>query len=252
MNKKIQFIIDYLNKILEKNTPEYVGNNFNEFFSSESIDNYLLSFKEDKTARQIRASLDILRGKIFEEVLKILLNKCFEKDKSYFHIKVSHYKDLPKEAKTEVKKIRLFRKNFEDFYKKPDIDLVVYSEKLKDRFLFLSVKGTSRERIGQFLSNIFIFDPVVLYSKYKNLYKIGEDGIPKYKMAFVCFDMAKQKDFSYIEEKKPKHSQKQIEVLLVDDDPNIGYGVFVLNNFKKLHKVGNFSELVGKIKSFFT
>jgi|GEM_PF-3620487 len=73
MNKKIQFVIDYLNKILEKNTPEYVGNNFNEFFSSESIDNYLLSFKEDKTARQIRASLDILRGKIFEEILKILL-----------------------------------------------------------------------------------------------------------------------------------------------------------------------------------
>jgi len=71
VNKKIHFIIDYLNKLLEKNTPEYIGNNFNKFFSSESIDNSLLSFEKNKTARQIRASLDVLRGKIFEEVLKI-------------------------------------------------------------------------------------------------------------------------------------------------------------------------------------
>jgi len=44
---------------------------------------------------------------------------------------------------------------------------------------------------------------------------------------------------------------KELEVYLIDDDNYISGGVYVLNNLPKLNKVGNFSELLARIKKFF-
>lgn len=243
-------LLKYINGLLSNYTPEYIGNNFNLYFSSDKIDNKLINLSFKKTARQQRAYLDIKRGKFFEEALELLLNEVFMNDKNYSHIHAVHYKLLPKEYKEIVKNVNLKRKNC-DIEKKPDVDLIVFSENYKDRIIFISVKGTARERIGQFLSNIFIFDPSVIKAKYNNDFYCISSNV-KYKMIFVCFDMAKQKDFSLGENmKNKKKTQKQMEVYLIDDDPNIGYGVYVLNNLPKLHKVGSFSELIAKIKTFF-
>lgn len=252
--KYITYFLKVIKEILKKNSPEYIGNNLNNFLNSNMIDEELKKFISTKDPRKIRASLDQRRGKLFEKITEFLLNESFKIDKNYKHIKVCSLNNCPSYVKQLVDRIKLHRKYLEA-YKTPDIDLIVYSEKYCDRIVLLSVKGTSRERIGQYLSNIFIFDEKVMREKYGDLYYFG-DKLPKFKISFVCFDMAKQKDFSFETETKAQKarvtSQKQIEVYLIDDDPNIGYGVFVFNNLPKLHKVGNFSSLLAKLKEFFT
>lgn len=249
----INYFLQQIRDLLKNYTPEYIGNNLNDFIDSDKIDEELKKFISVKDARKIRASLDQRRGKLFEEITKFLLNESLKNDKNYNHIKVETLTACPDNIKEIVNKIKLCRKNLK-VYKTPDIDLIVYSEKYDDRIILLSVKGTSRERIGQYLSNIFIFDKKVMKEKYGDLYYLDKD-LPNFKISFICFDLAKQKDFSFENkikaEKARERSQKQIEVYLIDDDPNVGYGIFVFNNLHKLHKVGNFSSLLAKLKEFF-
>jgi len=242
------------NQIKQKYTIEYIGNHLNQFLTTEGIDREIKKYIPKNDARKIKSTMDIIRGKLAEEITKFLLNEYFKNDKDYSHIRVEYVGNLPKDIKELVEKIRLHRNKISAI-KKPDMDLIAYSTKYKDRFIILSVKGTARERIGQFLSNIFIFDPNCITAKYgKSLYYFNK-SLPKFKMMFICFDMAKKGDFSFKDEEEARRkrlsSVKQLEVYLIDDDPNIGYGVFVLNNLYKLHKVGSFSSLVAKLKEFF-
>lgn len=62
--------------------------------------------------------------------------------------------------------------------------MIVYSRNLNDRVFLISVKGTARERVGQLLSHLFIFDDRVLKLKYGNRYTYEK---PNFKYAFVCF-----------------------------------------------------------------
>jgi len=75
-----------------------------------------------------------------------------------------------------------------------------------------------------------------------------------FKYAFVCFDLAKNKDFSDEDEgriEKKRKGTKQMEVYLINDDYYISGGIYVLNNLHKLNGVGSFSSLLAKIKEFF-
>lgn len=260
-NNHVNKILKKILTALETEDPVYIGNNLNDFLDSDLIDREFESVEQNQTSRQKRAILDVKRGRLFEDILQLLLKQTFKNNKSYKHIKVSRLNEIDNfKVKEKISQVQLKRINTRS-HKKPDIDLVIYSEidKYKNKFIFLSVKGTARERIGQFLSNLFIFDPIVIKSKYIGKsyffeFEKNELELIEYKMAFVCFDIAKHKDFSFEDKNRiinKQKSQKQMEVYLVDDDPNIGLGVFVLNNLPKLHKVGTFSELVGKIKAFF-
>lgn len=254
LKKEMDEIINKLKKLGKKYTIEYIGNNLNEFLETEEIDKILKKYVKKEEPRKIRASLDKLRGDLFEKIAKFLINEYFKEDKSYNHIKAEYVDNLPAHIRNLVERIRLHRQRAVPT-KTPDIDLVVYSEKYNDRIIILSIKGTARERIGQFLSNIFIFDEKAIRAKYGNELYFFDKDLPKYKMIFICFEMAKQKDFSFKTEKelekRIRSSVKQIEVFLIDDDPNVGYGLFVMNNLHKLQRVGNFSELVARLKKFF-
>jgi hypothetical protein len=248
-----KFFLEYFKDLEKEYTIEYIGNNLNEFLTTEKIDEIIQNYIYIKNTRRKKASMDVIRGRLFEKIVEFLLNEYFKKDLSYHHIKATTITNLPIKIRELIDKIQLHRRGTL-LTKKPDIDVVVYSEKYNDRVIMLSVKGTARERIGQFLSDIFIFDENVIKEKYKGKYYF-KNNLPQYQMIFVCFDMAKQKDFSFENETRAKEkmmsSTKQMEVYLIDDDLNIGGGVYVINNLYKLHKVGNFSQLVAKLKSFF-
>ncbi len=188
--------------------------------------------------------MDVFRGKIFEEILKELINNHFSKCKGYNHIKCAKtLKEIENnEIKLLVKKIAIKRINTNS-KKNIDKDLIVYSSNLDDRVFLISVKGTARERIGQFLSHLFIFDDRVLKLKYGNRYTYEK---PNFKYAFVCFDLAENKDFSG-DKVSPT---KQLEVYLINDDYYISGGIYVLNNLPKQNGVGSFSSLLAKIKEF--
>jgi hypothetical protein len=251
-------VTEYIISLTKEYDIEYIGNNLNLFLNTEKMDEIILKNSDDDTThhpRNIKSMLDSVRGNIFEDVLKILLDMYFKNTKNYRHIKITKpYKyECPEHVMELLKETQLYRLNTLPI-KKIDADLLVYSEKYDDKLYIISVKGTARERIGQFLSNLFIFDDRVIKVKYGDKYYFSENK-PKFKLSFVCFDMAKNKDFSDENEenilRKMRKSVKQMEVYLIDDDYYIGGGIYVLNNLYKLHKVGNFSNLVGNLKEFF-
>ncbi len=137
--------------------------------------------------------------------------------------------------------------------KKFDADIMILNPKREDRFYVLSVKGTTRERIGQFLSHLFMMDNEAIIAKYgKDRYTIlfERDNV-KLKYGFVTMDWAVNKDF-VMQNKSNAHrkSVKEMEVQLVNDDHKIGGGLFVLNNLSNFNGVGNFGSLVGRITDF--
>jgi hypothetical protein len=244
-------ILDLIRKKINQSGAEWVGNNFNRIIDSDEIDTIISeSIDSSENARIRRAKLDIFRGKIFEEILQELINSHFSNCRGYNHIKCAKtLKEIENnEIKKLVKKIVIKRLNT-NAKKSIDRDLIVYSRNLNDRVFLISVKGTDRERIGQFLSHLFIFDDRVLKVKYGRRYRR-----PNFKYAFVCFDLAKNKDFSDEDEgriEKKRKGTKQMEVYLINDDYYISGGIYVLNNLPKLNGVGSFSSLLAKIKEFF-
>ena len=246
-------ILDLIRNKINQSGAEWVGNNFNKIIDSDEIDTIISeSIDSIENARIRRAKLDIFRGKIFEEILQELINSHFSNCRGYNHIKCAKtLKEIENnEIKKLVKKIVIKRLNT-NAKKSIDRDLIVYSRNLNDRVFLISVKGTARERIGQFLSHLFIFDDRVLNVKYGNRYIYERLN---FKYAFVCFDLAKNKDFSDEDEgriEKKRKGTKQMEVYLINDDYYISGGIYVLNNLHKLNGVGSFSSLLAKIKEFF-
>jgi len=246
--KPEEIILDVIKNKIKENGAEWVGNNFNQVISSsDELDKILSSSIKEEKARIVRAKLDVQRGKLLEKILKLLLNSHFENCKGYEHIKVaSKLSEIQKEQIKEIIKHISIKRIRTEAVKSIDRDLIVYSTLKTDRVFLISVKGTARERIGQFLSHLFIFDDRVLRVKYGCLYEYKK---PKFKYAFVCFDLAENKDLSG--EEINTQGTKQLEVYLIDDDNYISGGIYVLNNLPKLNKVGNFSELLARIKKFF-
>ena len=134
-----------------------------------------------------------------------------------------------------------------------DTDIIIYNNKniLTTRKVFiLSAKGTTRERIGQFLSHLFLMDQDVLNAKYgKNKYEvIFEKENINLKYAFVTLDWAAGKDFvKYTKTGKERESVKETEVQLILDDKKLGGGIYVLNNNENFDGIGNFTTLAGTI-----
>ncbi len=255
-----EYLEKKLGKAIKKKGSLKVGINLNEYFSfedaNEYAEEYASKFNRKSTkdkARQSKSSKDSILGKLVEECIVYLLNSYFKETKLNYI--ATNNKNDDENISYIVNSLHIIRKGT-NHKKEFDSDIVIINkdgfEKDKRAFI-LSAKGTTRERIGQFLSHLFLMDQDVLNVKYgKNKYtvKFTEDNL-QIKYGFVTFDWARNKDFDkYGGGGKIRKTVKQTEVMLVVDDVKFGGGLYVLNNHEHLDKAGNFSDFVGVICGF--
>jgi hypothetical protein len=189
-------------------------------------------------------------GKLVEEAIIYLLDSFFQLNKRDFTI--TNNKSENEIVEEIIYSLCIERKNT-GHIKNFDADIVIYNNKnvSETRKVFiLSAKGTTRERIGQFLSHLFLMDQDVLNAKYgKNKYEvIFEKENINLKYAFVTLDWAVGKDFvKYTKTGKERESVKETEVQLILDDKKLGGGIYVLNNNENFDGIGNFTTLAGTI-----
>lgn len=257
MLNHIKFIEECLKQSIQSEGILKVGINLNDYFSFEQANEYasqyVKNFKRNITkdkARQEKSSKDSVLGKLVEEVIIYLLDTYFKKNNLNYMIT-----NNKKENETVIEIINSLKieRNLTKHQKHFDSDILIYNQdKFHDskRIFILSVKGTTRERIGQFLSHLFLMDAEVLNAKYgKDKYEVifTKENI-HLKYAFVTLDWADNKDFSkYTKTGKLRNTLKSTEVQLILDDVKLGGGIFVLNNIENIDGIGNFATLCGKI-----
>ncbi len=254
------YLKEKLGKYIKDKGSLSIGINLNRYFNFDDANKYAkkyaLQFVRNITndrARQEKSSKDSVLGKIVEEVIIFLLNSYFKENKlNYLATNNKTYDDI---ISYITNSLSIIRKNTND-KKKFDSDIIIVN---KDNFyktrkaFILSVKGTTRERIGQFLSHLFLMDQDVLNAKYgKNKYTVifTKENL-QIKYGFVTMDWAKHRDFDKFNiNGSIRNTVKQTEVHLIIDDVKLGGGLYVLNNYEHLDCIGNFSDLVGAICGF--
>jgi len=251
------FIESRLKESIDKTGLLKVGINLNDYFSFEKANEYAATYVESfakrnlkDTARQEKSSKDSVLGKLVEEVIIYLLDNYFKQNN--FNYLITNNKTENETVKKLVNSLRIER-NITGHKKHFDSDILIYNQdtfEQTQRIFILSAKGTTRERIGQFLSHLFLMDKDVLNAKYgKDKYEVifTKENI-SLKYAFVTLDWAEQKDFvKYTQNGKLRDTLKSTEVQLVLDDVKLGGGIYVLNNLENIDGVGNFASLVGRI-----
>ena len=250
------FIKEKLDQPIYSKGVVYVGNNLNDYITFEEANDYAKNFfknrykKETKDiARQEKSSNDAVLGRLVEEIIVFLLITYFEVNKLNY-IVTRNKNDPFISSIYEKLKIKRIISGHEKLF---DVDLFVYKLEDKKKIFCISCKGTTRERIGQFLSHLFLMDQDVLNAKYGiGRYEVifTKENI-KLKYAFVTFDWARNKDFlKYSSSGKKRKTVKSTEVNLILDDHKIGGGIFVLNNYENIDGIGNFAGLCGSICDF--
>lgn len=233
-----------------------VGNNLNDYINFKEADDYATNYKrqysEEGNVRQEKGSKDAILGKLVEEIIIYLIHKYSKLNK--LNLYATNEKN-DKHIKMFSEKLILKKRNT-NLQKYFDCDIFIINKnnyKNTKRVYILSAKGTTRERIGQFLSHLFMMDQRVINVKYgKDKYDVifETEGI-SIKYGFVTLDWAKNKDFiKYTKGGGIRNTVKQTEIVLVNDDYYLGGGVFVLNNNDNLDGTGNFGSLVGRISDF--
>ncbi|MBI4722470.1 MAG: hypothetical protein HY769_05660 [Candidatus Stahlbacteria bacterium] len=237
-----------------------VGINLNSYFTFPDANKYAEKYAQkfnrnitDDVARQSKSSKDSILGKLVEEAIVYLLNTYFEENKLNYLVTNNKMEDNIIAYIT--KSLCIVRKNT-NHVKNFDSDIVIINKenfnKTQKAFI-LSAKGTTRERIGQFLSHLFLMDQNVLNAKYgKDKYTViftKENIVIKY--GFVTFDWARNRDFDkFSQGGAVRKTVKSTEVQLIIDDVKLSGGLYVLNNYEHLDGIGNFSDLVGTICGF--
>lgn len=189
-------------------------------------------------------------GRLVEEIIIYLLTVYFEKNNLDYLVSNDKQQQI-------VKTLRLEKKNSNNLVKYFDADVLIYKKSISQHSLrkvfCLSVKGTTRERIGQFLSHLFLMDQDVLDAKYgKDRYEVifHKENV-RVKYAFVTLDWAQNKDFiKHTSRGKERTTMKKTEVRLILDDHKLGGGIYVLNNYENIDGTGNFAGLCGRIVDF--
>ena len=231
--------------ILRERGPLEVGNHLNQYFDFAIAEKYAESIKTQGNDRVTKSSKDSINGRLAEEVLIYLLEAYFKHNRLNLEVMgLKNNRNLLEQFKIVHEK--LFNEKIFD------IDIFIKNRDNSNKYFLLSVKGTSRERIGQFISNLFLMDDRLIEKKYNDRYylEFKRQGI-SIKYGFVCYDWAKSKDFTkYNRSGRIKKTIKETEVLLINDDNYMGGGVTVLNDEENLDGVINFGELVGKVANF--
>lgn len=226
----------------------HVGNNLNDYLSFEDANRYAQTLSAgDGDARRKKASVDPIMGRLVEEATMYLLRAYFAENRQPFA--VMHGQS--EAAAEHVEKLKIVNRRFGNS-KRFDVDVLVMREDDSRKLFALSCKGSARERIGQFVANLFLMDDRLVMMKYGDKYFLDfkEQG-HSVRYAFVCFDWAKLPDFHrYTRTGKERETLKQTEVYLINDDDYIAGGVAVLNNSENLHGVLNFGQLTANICKF--
>ena len=138
--------------------------------------------------RVVKSSVDTHMGKISEEVLVYLLERYFEHNNSPYLIEISN-----QDIKSKLKIVNEKLGNEKEF----DVDISIRHKDNAKNYFLISCKGTARERIGQFLSNLFLMDDRLIKTKYHDRYylEFSKEGI-QIMYGFVCYDWAASKDFA--------------------------------------------------------
>lgn len=253
----LQFIESKFKLSIENRGILEVGSNLNDYLSFEDANIYAKEYVKNfirrdtmDQARQEKSSKDSVLGKLVEEIIVYLLNNYFvQNNRNYL---VTNNKNENELVKNLVNSLRIDRIN-SSHQKNFDSDIIIFNknkiEKEKKIFI-LSAKGTTRERIGQFLSHLFLMDQDVLNAKYgKDRYEVvfTKENI-NLKYAFVTLDWAREKDFlKHSKTGKVRSGVKTAEIQLILDDVKLGGGIYVLNNHDNMDGIGNFGSLVEKI-----
>ena len=241
----IDFIKNSLENPIRQQGILTIGNNLNDYFTFQKAEEYANLLKKKGVDRVQKSSKDVIMGRLIEELIMYLLYEYFKHNRINYKILNSNqhknFGDMFKIVHEKLKNEKIF-----------DIDIAIQKENVEDKYYLLSCKGTSRERIGQYISNLFLMDDRLIRTKYKDRYYLDfKERGKTIKYGFVCLDWAQGKDFiKYTTKGKIRKTLKQTEILLVNDDMYIGGGVTVLNNLENLDHVLNFGELVGRITHF--
>ena len=237
------FIENILVPAIEKKGILYVGNHLNEYFTFKKAEKYANEFKKRGTDRVQKSSKDAIMGRLVEEMICYLLVEYFKHNNLNYGI-------INDSKGTDFKLVHE-KMGYEKTF---DVDIIIHNKEndQEEKYYLLSCKGTVRERIGQYISNLFLMDDRLIKTKYNDRYYLDfrkNNKVIKYGM--VCLDWADGKDFvKYTPKGNIRKTLKQTEVYLISDDMYIGGGMTVLNNLDNLDRVMNFGELVGKITAF--
>jgi len=253
-----KFIESQLKGFINKYGTIYVGNNLNEFLIFKKIEDYINALKTGKSLidndyRTKKSSADITSGRLAEEIIVYLLDNSFKEKKYKYDIV---YRSRGYEKYNEIFDSLGILEPSKVIIKKYDCDIIIVNKNkyYKEKNLFIiSSKGTVRERIGQFISHLFLMDQDVLDIKYgKNKYKVlFKDKGMSVKYGLVIFDWAKNRDFDKFTKKdKDRVSSKEVEAKLIYDDKRYGSGIYVLNNYEHLDYVRSFEDLINDIHLF--
>lgn len=251
------YIEEKLAKAIKKDGILNVASNLNKYFTFEEANiygkNYVKDFSKKETkdkARQSKSSKDSVLGKLVEEVIIYLLDIYFKQNNLNYII--TNSKTQTKEIKEIMKLLKIVKYNGAA-QKSFDADILILNQdnfEKTNKIYVLSAKGTTRERIGQFLSHLFLMDQDVLNAKYgKNRYEVifTKENL-KLKYGFTTLDWANSKDFiKHSKTGKVRNTVKNAEVQLILDDLKLGGGIYVLNNLENIDGVRNFNSLVGSI-----
>lgn len=239
------FIEGIFKNLIKEKGPLEVGNRLNKYFNFEIAEAYAEEKKKPGGDRVSKSSKDSINGRLAEEVLVYLLEAFFKHSK--LDLEVMGMSD----EKGFLDQFKIVNEKLSN-EKKFDIDIFIKKRGVSEKVFLLSVKGTSRERIGQFISNLFLMDDRLIKKKYNDRYylEFKKRGV-SIKYGFVCYDWAKSKDFAkYNKSGSKRNTLKETEVLLINDDNYMGGGVTVLNDEENLDGVINFGELATKIAKF--
>jgi len=247
-----KFIESRLKKVINQKGVIYIGNNLNKYISLEDATNNWKSNKQKN--ERTKASKDAELGRLVQEIIIYLLEYYFKLIKAPLLIIGKEDYKKHKNIKELVSSLGIKRKNV-DVVKLFDSDIIIINKEnyvqSKNAFV-LSCKGTTRERIGQFFSHLFLMDKEAMNVKYGDKYEIMfiDKGI-KIKYALVTLDWAKNRDFDKLTPKgELRKTLKELEGFLIEDDKIFGGGLYVLNNYEHLSSVKSFEDLVKVITSF--
>lgn len=244
--KRNKFIECKLKKPVQEKGILCVGNNLNHYFPFDAANEYAHDLAKDGDARVVKSSVDAIMGRLVEDVVVYLLRKYFDHNKCPLEVNLGANMG----TRSDIFKLVRCEKNYQ---KKFDVDIVIYNknESSPAKFFLLSVKGSARERIGQYIANLFLMDDRVIKTKYGDRYYLEFAESIRVKYGFVCFDWGKSTDFHRLTKTgQPRQTMKQTEVCLINDDEYVAGGLSVLNNNDNLHGILNFGELAAKIAKF--
>ena len=141
-----------------------VGNNLNKYINFEEAEKYADKIKKEGNDRIGKSSKDALLGRLVEEIIIFLLENYFKENKLDYI--VSNEKE---ELKELFDSFKIVNKKFGN-EKKFDIDIIIKNKNKISKCFLISSKGTSRERMRQYLSHLFMMDDRVIKAKYGTKY----------------------------------------------------------------------------------